>query len=119
MTKETRTNRQVFDVAGTLSTPGGLKFDVQFDLIEFEDLIDGLPGTKLSYGNLRFSDTLPTTAVPLLLSSSRLILTGGGIHATVCLYRLTSFTVLTTISTVCTITETPAHVDLVAAQVAA
>ncbi len=100
MSKVTRTNRQVFDIEGTLSGPDGLKITVRFDLIEFEDLIDGMPGPKFSYGVLRFREPLAPAMERLLLSASGLILTGGGIHFNLCLYRLTSFTVLSTSSTV-------------------
>ncbi|HEV2486297.1 MAG TPA: hypothetical protein VGT08_12265 [Terracidiphilus sp.] len=54
MKNVTRTNRQIFDIPGTITGPNGLKVEVSFDLIELEDLIDGIPGPKYSYGVLRF-----------------------------------------------------------------
>jgi len=112
MNKETRINRQVFDISGALSGPDGLKIDVRFDLIELEDLIDGAPGPKFSYGVLRFRETLAPALERLLLSASRLILTGGGAHFNLCLYRLTSFTVLSESST---LRETFAEAERIAA----
>jgi hypothetical protein len=94
MHKETRINRQAFDTSGTLSGPNGLEVDVRFDLMELEDLIDGNPGPKFSYGILRFPEPLSAALERILLSASRLILTGDGIQFNLCLYQLTSFTVL-------------------------
>jgi hypothetical protein len=93
----TRTNRQVFDIKGTITAPDGLTIAVRFDLIELEDLIDGLPGHKYSYGVLRFQDPLEVSTKSRLLSTHRPILTGGGIRAAVLLYKLTSFTLLETL----------------------
>jgi hypothetical protein len=109
MKKVTRTNRQIFDITGTITGPNGLKVEVSFDLIELEDLIDGIPGRKYSYGVLRFQEPLEPSIEPRLLSTTRLVLTGGGIQATLCLYKLNSFTVVDTIR------EFSADADLVAA----
>lgn len=105
----TRTNRQIFDIAGTITGPNGLNVEVSFDLIELQDLIDGIPGHKYIYGVLRFQKPLEPSVEPRLLSTTRLILTGGGIQATLCLYKLNSFTVVDSIR------EFPAAAERVAA----
>jgi hypothetical protein len=97
MKKVTRTNRQIFDISGTITGPNGLRVEVSFDLIELEDLNDGIPGHKYSYGVLRFQKPLEPSVEPRLLSTTRLILTGGGIQATLCLYKLNSFTMVDSI----------------------
>jgi hypothetical protein len=90
---ETRTNHQLIDAAGTISWPGG-SLDVTFNLIELQDSINGVPGRTYSYGNLRFSDRLESSAALLFLSSTRLVLTGGGVETSICLYGINSFTVM-------------------------
>ena len=94
MKKVTRTNRHILDISGTITGPNGLRVEVSFDLIELEDLNDGKPGHKCSYGVLRFQKPLEPSVEPRLLSTTPLILTGGGIQATLCLYKLNSFTVV-------------------------
>jgi len=71
MNMETRTNRQIFDIQGTVTGPGGLDVAVRFDLIELEDLIDGIPGSKYSYGILHFQDPLEPSVKLRLLSATR------------------------------------------------
>jgi hypothetical protein len=97
MDKVTRTNRQVFDIQGTITSADGLTVAVRFDLIELEDVIDGLPGPKFSYGVLRFPNPLEPTVGKRLLSATRLILSGGGVQAALCLYKLNSFTLIDTV----------------------
>ena len=104
-----RTNIQILDIAGTITGPADLKVDVRFDLMEFEDLNDGIPSSKHSYGILRFQEPLEPSMKGRLLSTGRLILTGGGIQASLCLYRLNSFTLTDTIR------EFSAHRDGLAA----
>jgi hypothetical protein len=93
----TRTNRQIFDIPGTITSTDGLTVPVRFDLIEFEDLVDGLPGDRFSYGVLRFQDPLEPSLQQRLLSATRLMLSGGGIQSALCLYKLTSFPLIETI----------------------
>jgi hypothetical protein len=95
--KVTRTNRQAFDIPGTITGPDGLTVAVRFDLIELEDLINGIPGSKYSYGVLHFQEPLEPSVEQRLLSATRLILTGGGVHAALCMYKLNSFTLTDTI----------------------
>lgn len=91
---ETRTTLQIINEAGTISWPGGGGIAVYFNLIEMQDFHNGVAGRKYSYGNLRFRDHLESSVVLLFLSRTKLTLTGGGIHAGVCLYGLNSFTVM-------------------------
>ncbi len=109
MEKVTRTNRQIFDIQGTITSPDGLTVAVRFDLIELEDVIDGQPGPKFSYGVLHFQQPLEPEIESRLLSATRLSLDGGGIQANLCLYKLNSFTLADTIK------DFAAQPDLVAA----
>ena len=93
----TRTNKQVFDVPGTIAGPDGLRVNVSFDLLEMEDLVDGIPAATFSYGVLRYRDPLDLMTKTQLLSATRLTLTGGGMQSSLCLYRLNSFTLADTI----------------------
>ena len=93
MRKDFNTTLQIINEAGTLSSTDGVKLDILFDLIEMEDIVDGAPGRRFSYGNLRFKDQLESPVVPLFLSKSPLTLSGGGIEAEVRLYSRNSFTV--------------------------
>lgn len=97
MNTVTRTDRQFFNIPGTLTSADGLSLSVCFDLVEFEDLIDGKPGHKRSYGILRYQDPLDPFTSERLLSAAQLVLTGGGVHSTLCLYKLNSFTLVETI----------------------
>ena len=115
MEKETRTNRQIVDIAGIISDPGGLRVEVSFDLIELQDLIDGIPGQKYSYGVLRYREPLELKVAQHLLSTSRKVLTGGGIQATLCLYKLDTFTILDSLPFTDPIREFSAAVERVAA----
>lgn len=93
----TRTNRQLFDIPGTVTSADGLSIPVRFDLVEFEDLIDGMPGQKFSYGVLRFEDPLSPSTSQRLLAATQLILSGGGVHSALCLYKVNSFTLVDTL----------------------
>jgi hypothetical protein len=104
MHAETRTNRRVFDIPGTITGPDDLTIAVRFDLIEFEDLVDGIPGPRHSYGILRFLEPLEASIESRLLSAACLILTGVGIQAPLCLYKLNSFTLKETITEFSTVT---------------
>jgi hypothetical protein len=95
--KVTRTNRQISNIQGTITSTDGLAVPVRFDLIEFEDLIDGMPGQKFSYGVLRFEEPLEPSIGQRLLAATHLLLSGGGVQAALCLYKLTSFTLVDTI----------------------
>jgi hypothetical protein len=63
-------------------------------LIELQDFVDGIPGRNYCYGVLRFREPLEPSVEQRLLSATRLTLRGGGIQATLCLYKLNSFTVI-------------------------
>jgi hypothetical protein len=93
MKKEVKATRDILNKEGKLSFSNGSELDVNFDLIELEDHVDGLAGRRYSYGRLRFKERLEPHIASQLLSTSRLILTGDGISAKLCLYNLHSFTV--------------------------
>ena len=115
MVKVTRTNRQVFDTKGTITSADGLCIDVRFDLIEMEDLIDGIPASRFSYGVLRYIEPLEPAMKPRLLSASGLILTGSGFQAAFCLYKLNTFTLANTIREFPVASRFTEAIDLVAA----
>jgi hypothetical protein len=115
MDNVTRTNKQVFDIEGTISSSDGLSIDVRFDLIEMEDLIDGMPASRFSYGVLRYLEPLEAAMKPRLLSASGLTLTGGGIRAALCLYKLNTFTLADTIREFPVASRFTKAADLVAA----
>ena len=115
MDRVTRTNRQVFDIKGTITSADGLRIDVRFDLIEMEDLIDGMPASRFSYGVLRYIEPLEPAMKPRLLSAAGLTLTGGGIQATFCLYKLNTFTLADTIREFPVASRFTKAVDLAAA----
>ncbi len=98
MENVTRTNRQVFDIAGTITGQDGLRVEVSFDLIEMEDLVNGVSTAKYSYGVLRYCERIDVLTKARLLSATRLTLSGGGISASLCLYKLNSFTLTDTIT---------------------
>jgi hypothetical protein len=97
MDQVTKTNKQLLDMKGTITSPDGLRIDVRFDLIEMEDLVDGRPASRYSYGVLRYVEPLEPAIKPRLLSAACLTLTGGGIHASLCLYKINTFTLTDTI----------------------
>ncbi|HLY43288.1 MAG TPA: hypothetical protein VKR52_18900 [Terracidiphilus sp.] len=89
----TKTTLQILDQPGILSWPGGGKIAVYFNLIELQDVENGTPGRRYSYGTLRFRDHVESSIVLLFLSRTRLTIVGGGIETAVSLYGLNSFTV--------------------------
>lgn len=103
MRKETRATREILNESGAISIPGGsipggsipgeLTVEVHFDLVELQDFIDGTADRKYSYGRLRFREQLAPEIVSLFLSSSHVVLTGGGFEIPLCLYHMNSFTV--------------------------
>ena len=111
----TRTNKQVFDIQGTISSSDGLSIDVRFDLLEVEDLIDGIPASRFSYGVLRYLEPLEPEMKPRLLSAADLTLTGGGFQAALCLYKLNTFTLTDTMREFPVASRFTRAVDLVAA----
>jgi hypothetical protein len=115
MDKVTRTNRQVIDIKGTITSADGLRIDVRFDLIEMEDVIDGMPASRFSYGVLRYIEPLEPEMKLRVLSAAGLRLTGGGIQVALCLYKLNTFTLTDTIREFPAATRFTKAVDLVAA----
>lgn len=115
MDQVTKTNRQILDMKGTITSPDGLRIDVRFDLIEMEDLIDGVPASRFSYGVLRYVEPLTPEVKPRLLSATGLTLTGGGIRASLCLYKINTFTLTDTIPLLSVVSESANAVDRVAA----
>jgi hypothetical protein len=116
MDKVTRTKQQVFDIPGTITGPDGIRVDVRFDLLEVEDLVDGIPASRFSYGILRYLQPLETSVKSSLLSATRLTLTGGGIQATLCLYKLNTFTLADIIREFPVASRFAKAIDLVAAK---
>ena len=115
MSNTTRANRQFFDIEGTVTSMDGISIQVRFDLLEMEDLVDGRPASRFSYGVLRYLRPLESAVKQPLLSATGLVLTGGGIHATLCLYKLNTFTLADTIREFPVASRFTKAIDLVAA----
>jgi hypothetical protein len=115
MDRVTRTNKQIIDIEGTITSTDGLHIDVRFDLVEMEDLINGILASRFSYGVLRYPEPLEPAMKSRLLFASHLTLTGGGIEAALCLYKLNTFTLVDTIHEFPFASRFTKAVDLVAA----
>lgn len=97
MRRKLKTNREIKDAAGTISDRVRVNFKVHFDLIETQDLVDGVPDLEFSFGNLRFDDRENTHVSSLVESRKPLILAGGGIQTTIRLNGPNAFTVMSVI----------------------
>jgi hypothetical protein len=94
---EMRTTRRIENESGTISDSFGLKIPVRFDLIETQDFIEGIPVGNFTYGNLRMEKDRAAKVASLVMYRARLLLTGGGIQASVRLFEFGAFTVMSPI----------------------
>jgi hypothetical protein len=97
MRRKMRTNRQIVNAEGTISDRVRINIKVHFDLVETQDIVDGVPDLEFSFGNLRFGETAESQISSLARSRKPVILAGGGIQTTILLSGPTSFTVMSVI----------------------
>jgi hypothetical protein len=99
MSNEMRTNRVMLDEPGRISDGFTLNIKVRFDLIETQDFMEGKPGLKFVYGNLRYEGKLvPPRLNSCVLCGTRVSLRGAGIQTAIRLINLNAFTVMSAIS---------------------
>lgn len=77
------TLRNIINAAGTVSDLNRLSVSVRFDLTEFQDMVEGLPGRVYSYGSFRFVSEHEYDLVPELLAQPSLRLIGSDVEATI------------------------------------
>jgi hypothetical protein len=97
MRREMKTVRHIVNQAGTISDRVRVKFKVHFDLVETQDLVDGVPDLVFSFGNLRFEEEMQPHISSLAVSRTPLILAGGGIQTTILLSGPNAFTVMSVV----------------------
>src|SRR5579863_9043705 len=97
MRREMRTNRVLMNQAGTLSDSVRTDVKVHFDLIETQDLVDGVPDLEFSFGNLRFAEEASSDVSSLVLARKPVLLAGGGIQTTILLSGPNAFTVMSVV----------------------
>jgi hypothetical protein len=85
--------RENMNQEGVIMDSSGSKINVQFDLTETQDFVDGLPDLEYAFGNLRFPEEAKLLLSLLALSCTRLVLEGSGIQAEIALNSLNTFTV--------------------------
>ena len=89
-----RTNRVILNESGRISDCKGWTIRVHFDLIDTQDVIDGVRSPEFSFGNLRYHVKNTAQVMLRVISHARMILDGGGVHSYIFLNSLTAFTVL-------------------------
>jgi hypothetical protein len=94
MAREMFTKRVITNKPGTLSDCLRTKVKVHFDLIETQDIVDGVPDLEFGFGDLRFRDEVRPRILLLALSHTPLVLAGGGIKATILLSGPNAFIVM-------------------------
>lgn len=94
MGRKMLTKRVIINKPGTLSDRLRTKFKVHFDLVETQDIVDGVPDLEFSYGTLRFGPKATPGVKSLALSRTPVILAGGGIQTTILLSGPHAFTVM-------------------------
>ena len=97
MRRKMKTIRKIVNAAGTISDCVSLNIKVHFDLVETQDMVDGVPDLEFSFGNLRFGKAAESQISSLAQSRTPVILAGGGIQTTILLSGPTSFTVMSVI----------------------
>ena len=83
--------REFVNQTGTLLVSEHFPFEVCFDLLELQDSAEEVAGKRCTYGRLQYRQQLEPALQKLLLSSSRLALTGGGIEVSIYLHGCNSF----------------------------
>ena len=73
MRRKMKTTRQIVNAADTISDRVRLNIKIHFDLVETQDLVDGVPDLEFSFGNLRFGEAAKSQISPLARSRTPLI----------------------------------------------
>ena len=94
MLREMKTIRRISNEAGTISVGAHTNVKVNFDLVETQDFVDGVPDLQFSFGNLRFEDETNPQISSLVRFGAPLGLSGGGIQTTSLLNGPNAFTVV-------------------------
>ena len=97
MRREMRTTRVILNKPGTLTDRVRTNVKVLFDLVETQDIVDGVPDLEFAYGNLRFEDELNSHVLVLTHSRKPVVLEGGGIQTTILLLGPHAFTVMSVV----------------------
>jgi hypothetical protein len=92
-----RTIKVISNEEGTISDCVHTSVKVQFDLVETQDFVDGVPDAEFSFGNLRFSDEANPKLSFLAQFRAPVVLAGGGIETTILLNGPNAFTVMSVI----------------------
>jgi hypothetical protein len=77
------TLRNIINASGTISDLNQLSVSVRFDLTEFQDMVEGMPGRVYSYGSFRFVSEHEHDLVADLLAQPSLQLIGSEVEATI------------------------------------
>jgi hypothetical protein len=94
MCSEMMTKRVLVNEAGTISDCHGWNIKVRFDLVETQDVVDGVPSPEFSFGNLRYKDIHAPQVMLRVRSRAELTLDGAGLHSTFVLNSPDAFTVM-------------------------
>lgn len=94
MARKMKTKRVIVNKPGVLSSCLQCDVMVYFDLIETQDMVDGIPDLAYSFGNLRFGDEATPSVSCYACARTLLQLAGGGISTTIMLSGPNAFTVV-------------------------
>jgi|SRR5580658_6405766 hypothetical protein len=94
MAREMLTKRVIINKPGTLSDCLHTRVKVYFDLIETQDIVDGVPDLEFGFGDLRFGDEVRPRILLLARSHTPLVLAGGGIKTTILLSGPNAFIIV-------------------------
>ena len=97
MRRKLKTNKKIKNAADTISDRLRVNFKVHFDLIETQDIVDGVPDLEFSFGNLRPEPGAESQISSLARTRTPLILAGGGIQTTIRFNGPNAFTVMSVI----------------------
>jgi hypothetical protein len=88
------TKRVLVNETGTVSDCHGWNIKVCFDLVETQDVIDGVRSPEFSFGYLRYEDRHAFQVISRVCSRAQVTLDGAGLHSTVVLNSPDAFTVM-------------------------
>jgi len=101
MCGEMMTKRVLVNETGIISDCHGWNIKVRFDLVETQDLVDGVPSPEFSFGNLRYKNRHASQVKLRVGSRAQLYLDGAGLHSTVVLNSPNAYTVIGAIMETC------------------